>query len=402
MNNCLLTKLFMFKQEFSFLGTPQITFGAGSIKKLGALASRMGKEALLLRNRSITQKSGQWGNICQSLKNNAIEFRTVEIHGEPSSQIVDATVKEYGNTGIEVVIAVGGGSVIDAGKAISAMLPIGEPVDEYLEDSGKKIHPGTKVPFIAVPTTAGTGSEASANAVLSRIGPDGFKKSLRHDNLVPDAALVDPALTLSCPAPVTAACGMDAFTQLMEAYVSPKASPMTDALIESALPSVRNCLIAAATYEAGDIDVRAGMAYAALVSGIALANAGLGVVHGMAAAIGGSFTIPHGVVCGTLLGKATEITIAALKKSEPSHPALTKYARAGSIISGKEARSIDTGCNALVKTINSWTEALPLPRLADFGITPNDSEKIAAGSSNKNNPVKLTREEIAGIIASRI
>ncbi|MBN2188188.1 MAG: iron-containing alcohol dehydrogenase, partial [Chitinispirillaceae bacterium] len=333
--------------DFTFIAPRKIIFGPGTSARLGITAAAFGRQALVLRNRSIARNGGQWDSICQSMDSSSVKFHALEIHGEPSPEVVDAAVMKYGKSGIEAVIAIGGGSVIDAGKAISAMLPAGGPVADYLEGIGRKTHPGTKVPFIAVPTTAGTGSEASANAVLSRIGADGFKKSLRHENFSPDVALVDPELALSCPSPVTAACGMDAFTQLLEAYVSPRASPVTDALVENALTYVRGCLVAAAGGGAGNIAIRSGMAYAALVSGIALANAGLGVVHGIASPLGGHFTIPHGVVCGTLIGKAVEITVASLEKNDPGHSALAKYARAGAIVSDKKSDSVNAGCRTL-------------------------------------------------------
>jgi len=392
----------MINEEFSFISPPKILFGPGTIEKLGVIAASFGKQALVLRSRSMARNNERWDGIARDLAKHSIEFHALDIHGEPSPEIVDTAVREYGKAGIETVIAIGGGSVIDTGKAISAMLPIGGPVTDYLEGIGGGKHPGTKVPFIAVPTTAGTGSEASANTVLSRIGADGFKKSLRHKNLVPNAALVDPALALSCPAPVTAACGMDAFTQLLEAYVSPKASPVTDALVESALPRVRECLVAAATNGAADIAMRAGMAYAALISGLALANAGLGVVHGLASSLGGRFAVPHGVVCGTLIGKAAEATIAALETADPRHPALVKYARAGAIISGKKTAAVSAGCAALLQTIGIWTKALPLPRLSEFGVTRGSVEKIAAETGNRNNPIALSSGEIAEIVLSQL
>jgi alcohol dehydrogenase class IV len=388
--------------DFTFIAPRKIIFGPGTRAKLGSIASYFGRRALVLRNRSIVRNSGRWNSICQSFDNLSVIFHTLEVKGEPSPEVVDAAVGEYGTAGIASVIAIGGGSVIDAGKAISAMLPTGGHVADYLEGIGTKPHPGTKVPFIAVPTTAGTGSEASANAVLSRVGTDGYKKSLRHENLAPDVALVDPELALSCPAPVTAACGMDAFTQLLEAYVSPRASPVTDALVESALPYVRDCLVAAATGGAGDVSMRAGMAYAALVSGIALANAGLGVVHGLASPLGGRFPIPHGVVCGTLIGKAAEVTIAALKKNEPRHSALAKYARAGAIVSGRKTVSISAGCRALSETIRGWEETLKMPRISAFGMTRGDVEKIAAETGCRNNPIMLSPEQIAEILLNRL
>ena len=389
--------------DFSFIAPRKIIFGPGTLAKLGGIAAGFGKKTLLIRNPSVSRNSVQWNSICQSLNGGSIRFHTLEVHGEPSPELVDAAVRDYGKSGIEAVISIGGGSVIDAGKAISAMLPTGGPVADYLEGIGTKTHPGTKVPFIAVPTTAGTGSEASTNTVLSRVGsPGGFKKSLRHENLAPDVALVDPELALSCPAPVTAACGMDAFTQLLEAYVSPRASSVTDALVESALPYVRDCLVAAATGGAGDVSMRAGMAYAALVSGIALANAGLGVVHGLASSLGGHLAIPHGVVCGTLIGKASEVTIEALKKNGANHPVLAKYARAGAIVSGKITDDIDAGCSALTGAIRSWTETLKLPLISEFGMTRSDVEKIAAETGCRNNPIALSPGQIAEILLSRL
>jgi alcohol dehydrogenase len=393
----------MIKNKFSFISPSRILFGPGTIEKLGVIAADFGKQALILRNRSMARNNERWNDITRDLTEHSIGFHSLDVHGEPSPELVDAAVREYGKTGIEMVIAIGGGSVIDTGKAISAMLPTGGPVTDYLENIGEKTHPGTKVPFIAVPTTAGTGSEASANTVLSRVGSSGgFKKSLRHKNLVPNAALVDPALALSCPAPVTAACGMDAFTQLLEAYVSPKASPVTDALVESALPHVRDCLVAAATNGAADIAMRAGMAYAALISGLALANAGLGVVHGLASSLGGRFVVPHGVVCGLLIGKAAETTIAALEIANPRHPALVKYARAGAIISGKKNAAVSADCAALLQTIRAWTKVLHLPRLSEFGVTSGSIEKIAAETGNRNNPVALSSGEIAEILTSQL
>jgi alcohol dehydrogenase len=393
----------MIMADFSFIAPRKIIFGPGTTAKLGGIAAGFGKKTILIRSPSVSRNSAQWNSICQSLNGNSIRFHALEVHGEPSPGLVDAAVSDYGKSGIEAVISIGGGSVIDAGKAISAMLPTGGPVADYLEGIGTKTHPGTKVPFIAVPTTAGTGSEASANTVLSRVGfSGGFKKSLRHENLAPDVALVDPELALSCPAPVTAACGMDAFTQLLEAYVSPRASSVTDALVESALPYVRDCLVAAATGGAGDVSMRAGMAYAALVSGIALANAGLGVVHGLASSLGGRFSVPHGLVCGTLVGKATEVTIASLIKNDPNHPSLAKYARVGAIVTGKKTASIGAGCRALLQTIETWTRTLRLPLLSEFCLTRGDVEKTAAETGSRNNPIALTPEEIAEILFNQL
>jgi alcohol dehydrogenase len=195
---------------------------------------------------------------------------------------------------------------------------------------------------------------------------------------------------------------MDALTQLLEAYVSPKASPFTDTLIESALPRVRDCLAGAVKDRDAGVTARSGMAYAALISGIALANAGLGVVHGLASPIGGFFPVPHGVVCGTLLLPAIETTIRELRRVQPQAAALDKYGNAGALLSGNRVLNRDQGIDALIKVIGRFTDELPIPRLSAFGITQNDVDAIVAGAGNKNNPVRLDREQIATIVLSRL
>ena len=326
-----------------------------------------------------------------------IEHSAYSVSGEPSPELIDEIVSGLRAGNIDAVVAIGGGSVIDAGKAVSAMLKADGPVTEYLEDVGAKQHSGLKVPFIAVPTTAGTGSEATANAVLSKPGPEGFKKSLRHVNFTPDVAIVDPELMTGCPPGVTAACGMDAFTHLLESYVSTKASPLTDALAESGMAHVRENLVPACSTLAKDLDTRGAMAYAALVSGMTLANAGLGVVHGMASAIGGRYSIPHGVICGNLVGPATRATIKKLFSEGQQHPALEKYARAGYLLAGKHFNTIENGCDLLLHTIDTWTRNLELPPLANFGFSEANIDALVAESGNKNNPVKLNKRDIRQI-----
>jgi alcohol dehydrogenase len=387
---------------FSLSRPPKIIFGPGSLARIGAAATALGKKALLVVSRSMAKNSPIMERLTVSFDKASLEVHTVSMSGEPSPDLVDATVKQYAHRGITAVISIGGGSAIDAGKAVSAMLPLGKQVTGFLEDVGTAPHPGKKIPFIAVPTTAGTGSEASANAVLSTVSNSGFKKSLRHEALTPDVALVDPELALSCPPEVTAACGMDALTQLLEAYVSPKASPMTDALCESAFPYLRAHLCAAVSDGANNLAARSHMAYAALVSGIALANAGLGVVHGLASPIGGYFYIPHGVVCGTLLLPATRITIRELACRDPDHVALVKYARAGALISGEKHDAVEQGCDGLIAVIRELTEKLRIPRLSAYGISEADIGKITAGSSSKNNPVPLSGEQIRELLLSRM
>jgi alcohol dehydrogenase len=383
--------------NFNFSRAPHIRFGPGSINDLGHVISGFGKKIALITGRSSLMASGFYKRIETLLESAGVERVVNSVAGEPSPELVDEIVSSLRASNLAAVAAIGGGSVIDAGKAVSAMLKADGPVSDYLEDVGSKQHSGLKIPFIAVPTTAGTGSEATANAVLSKPGPEGFKKSLRHVNFTPDVAIVDPELMTGCPSGVTAACGMDAFTHLLESYVSTKASPMTDALAESGLAAIKDNLVAACSTRAEDLDTRGAMAYAALVSGITLANAGLGVVHGMASAIGGRYSTPHGVICGNLVGPATRATIQKLFTVDPKHPALEKYARAGYLLAGTHFNTIENGCDLLLHTIDTWTRKLELPSLANFGFTESDIDALIAESSNKNNPAKLDKEEIRGI-----
>ena len=379
---------------FIFSRTPYIQFGPGSINDLGLAISRFGKKIALITGQSSLKTSGFYQRIQALLESVRIDHSAYSVSGEPSPKLIDEIVSGLRTGNIDAVVAIGGGSVIDAGKAVSAMLKADGPVTDYLEDIGTKQHSGLKVPFIAIPTTAGTGSEATANAVLSLPGPKGFKKSLRHVNFTPDVAIIDPELMVGCPPHVTAACGMDAFTHLLESYVSTKASPMTDALAENGMAHVRENLLPACSTRAKDLDTRGAMAYAALMSGITLANAGLGVVHGMASAIGGHFPIPHGVICGNLVGPATRATIQKLFAADQKNPALEKYARAGYLLAGTHFNTIENGCDLLLHTIDTWTRKLELPSLASFGFMEANIDALVAESGNKNNPAKLDKDEL--------
>jgi alcohol dehydrogenase class IV len=389
--------------SFTFARMPHIEFGAGKTARLPEIAGRFGRTVLLVTGRESLKESGRWEALTAALEKKSVRYFHLPVSGEPSPALVDEAVSAYKDRDIGAVAAIGGGSVVDAGKAVSAMLLQDGPVTRYLEGVGTgEVHDGRKVPFVAVPTTAGTGSEATKNAVLSRVGAAGFKKSLRHDNFVPDVALVDPALMLSCPPDITAACGMDALTQLLESYVSSNANPMTDALALSGLALAAKNLMPACSAGASDVNVRGGMAYASLMSGITLASAGLGVIHGLAAVIGGYFEIPHGVVCGTLLAQATKITIEALQAASPDHRALKKYAKAGFLLSGQAGENTEAGCEALIRILHEWTETLELPLLSDFGMKASDAARVAAGAGNKNNPAALPPDQIEALLRSRI
>ena len=394
--------------RFQCSSIPAVYFGAGVIKNIGATASRYGTSALLVTGGSSLSRTGNLDAIVSRLKEANLAVSHTTVTGEPSPEGVDEVVNEHRERGVDLVISVGGGSVIDFGKAVSAMMPAEGSVLDYLEGVGTKSPDGKKLPFLACPTTAGTGSEATKNAVLSRVGDDGFKKSLRHDNYVPDAAVIDPELAVDCPSHITAACGMDAFTQLLEAYVSTKANPMTDALAESGLRYITDAIVSSATKGAGDVAVRGSMAYAAFLSGVTLANAGLGVVHGLASPVGGRFPIPHGVVCANLMAPALRLTVAELiemSDDDTSLAVLEKIARIGALLADerdREKQDVIGHARRLVDGIYDITQRLQIHRLGTYGMTELDVDAIVKKADNKKNPVPLTPDQMRTVLLERI
>lgn len=389
--------------EFNFARIPKIIFGAGKLELLSENIRQFGTSIVFLTGSKSFRTSAKYDHLIKIFEKDKIRYYHTQISGEPTPEFVNGLVDDVSNRPVDVVVAIGGGSVIDAGKAVSAMLAKNEKVEKYLEGIGTKTHDGSKIPFIAIPTTAGTGSEATKNAVLSHVGINGYKKSLRHDNFVPDIALIDPVLTLTCPPDVTAACGMDAFTQLLESYVSTAASPMTDVLAYQGITLIKDNLVAAASAKAKSVHVRAAMSYASLLSGITLANAGLGIVHGLASPIGSYYQIPHGVVCGTLVGVATRINVEEMRKNRNKYrPGLEKYTQIGRLVCPDIDGDDDQCCDCLIDHIEQWIDSLRIPKLGDYGVKERDIEKIAQNSGNKYNPVILGEAEINKIIRERL
>jgi len=392
--------------NFRFAGIPNIIFGAGKFSELYDIIARFGKNVLFVIGGSSLKVSGKWDEITSEMLRRTINFYSISIPGEPTPSLIDEAAKKFRQKNLDIIIGIGGGSVIDAGKAISAMILKNNSVKNYLEGVGDKVHDGKKIPYIAIPTTSGTGSEATKNAVITEVGPEGFKKSLRHDNLIPNYAIVDPKLVVSCPPSITAACGMDAFTQLLEAYVSPRSSPVTDALAYSGIKQMKENIISIYSHKSSDFDARSAMAYGSLISGIVLANAGLGIVHGLASSIGGLFNIPHGTICGTLLAESTKMNVKRLEQvGRDGEHGLMKYAIVGAIIAGKGYDlNIDVShyCSVLVETLENWTKQLKIERLGKYGIAYTDTNNIIERTGLKNNPVKLSLEDIKEIVVNRI
>ncbi|MBD3671112.1 MAG: iron-containing alcohol dehydrogenase [Gammaproteobacteria bacterium] len=394
--------------EFELSALPQVKFGPGRHRELPELIQSFGRTVLMLTGGASFFGSERWDDLTRELDQQGINWRQMTVSGEPSPTLVDDTVKRYRETGIEVVVAIGGGSVMDAAKAIAGLLPFGNSVLDHLEGVGKGLsYTGPSLPLIAVPTTAGTGSEATRNAVLSVHGTEGYKKSFRHPSLVPRVAVLDPQLLESCPPTLIAAQGMDAFTQLMESYVSTRANPFCDALALSGLTAFNRGFWSA--WEGGESPAaqqgRAAMLYAAYLSGVTLAQVGLGSVHGLASPLGAFFPIPHGVVCGTLVAEATAVNLAALAERLPNSPARARYAEIGRLLQGQEGIDDEAARQSLVDLLREWTQKLALPSLSEYGVTSDDIPRIVAnsrGNSMKTNPLVLTDEEIAEVVRRRL
>ncbi|RXK88376.1 iron-containing alcohol dehydrogenase [Chlorobaculum sp. 24CR] len=389
--------------QFSVLPTPRIHFGPGALAKLPALAAAFGRRMLLVTGRQTLRRSPVASRMLDELRRAGLEVACLEVEREPSPELIDEAVALGRQTPFEVVVAIGGGSAVDAGKAISAMLLQRDPVERFIEGQpGFTPHDGRKAPFIAVPTTSGTGTEATSNAVISRVGPGGYKRSLRHAAFVPNEAVIDPELMTSAPPELTASSGMDAFTQLLEAYLSPFASPYTDAVSCSGLVHFSRSFELACGAGAPDVAVRADMAYAALMSGIALTNAGLGIVHGFASSVGGLFDIPHGTLCATLLAEATRENIRQLRASGGGEAGLQKFANASRILTGRATGSVADDCDRLVELLEEWQQQFAFPRLGEFGLRESDLAEIIAATRSKSNAAPLDEAAMRRILSARV
>lgn len=389
---------------FTFYRTPNLYFGPGSFEKIPLLLEmNEWRRITVFTGASSFRNSEYWNTFRAVCEERAITLTDFSVKGEPSPEMIDSAVSELSEDPPQAIVSIGGGSVIDTGKAVSAMIKHEGPTVDYLEGVGAKKPTGEKLPFFAVPTTSGTGSEATKNAVISRVGKDGFKKSLRHDAYIPDYAIIDPRLILSCPPHITAASGLDAITQLVEGYVSSEASPPTDSIAIGGLMAAGRSF-ERAVQEPQDIQARTDMAYAAFSSGVVLANAGLGVIHGIAGALGGYSEIPHGVACGTLLAEATRLIVSRLEQAEDDSASLSlsKYADIGKYLRSRDEGTTEENCNFLVEQFEKWINDFKIPGLSDFEIGMEDLSEIVEKSGTKNTPVGLSQDDIFSILSKRL
>jgi alcohol dehydrogenase class IV len=379
--------------RFEFATAARIVFGPGTAGEVAPAAREMGKRALIVTGRG----AGRASALIRALMASSVECIAFAAKGEPTVDLVRLGARAAREERCDLVIAFGGGSAIDAGKAIAALAANAGDVLDYLEVVGRgQALDRPSLPFIAVPTTAGTGSEVTRNAVLA--SPEHrVKASLRSPLMLPRLAVVDPELTYDLPPRITASTGLDALTQLIEPYVSSRANPMIDPLCLEGIRRASRSL-ARAYKDGSDREARLDMSLASLFGGLALANAGLGAVHGFAAAIGGAFDAPHGAVCAALLPSVMQMNVRALRARAPQNAALARYEEIARVITRSAGASAEEGAAA----VGQLCDELQIPPLADYGVGPEHMDALveaaSRASSMKANPIDLTPEELREIL----
>lgn len=391
-------------EPFQIFSNPHLIAEAGALNaRLLPLLLSAGHRRLCLVQSASVASLPQVHSFAEQL-HRALSLTVFTVSGEPDVRSLDPLIESARAVSPDGVVAIGGGSVLDTAKAIGFMVREEGSLADFLEGVGDKRPSGAKIPFYAVPTTAGTGSEATQNGVVfAETKGERVKKSFRHEKLPAETAVLDPELTLSLPFRPTAASAMDAVTQLLEAYVSTGGNPFTCALAESGLSLIGVSFDLALT-DPADLAARGDLLYASYLSGLCLSNAGLGAVHGMAAPVGAAASVPHGVVCALLLPEVTDCLLHHLIQQAhlggDQFPYLIRYARAGYLLNNESDAFFDLseGCVKLMHRLNEWKDRIKMGTLADYGFTEDRVEAVAARCGVKNSPVSLTRQDFSALL----
>jgi alcohol dehydrogenase class IV len=379
--------------QFEFATATRILFGPGRLQETAPLAAALGRRALVVTPASNERAAllvAQLGAV-------GVETLSYAVPGEPRIETVLEALRIASEGCCEIVIGCGGGSVIDTGKAVAALLTNpGDPLD-YLEVVGRGIPlRRPSAPYVAIPTTAGTGSEVTRNAVLA-IPERRVKVSLRSPLMLPHLAVVDPELTFSVPPDITASTGLDALTQLIEPFVCNSTTPITDALCREGIRRIARSL-RPAFRNGEDSEAREDLSLASLFGGLALANARLGAVHGLAAPLGGMFPAPHGAVCARLLPGVMDANLRALRRRAATSPALKRYEEVARLLTGHPSSSAADG----VEWVRALCADVQIPPLARFGLSESEIPAVVLqaqkASSMKGNPIRLEDDELAVIV----
>jgi alcohol dehydrogenase class IV len=379
--------------RFEFATATQIIFGPGTLKDISVPAAEMGRRGFVITGRNPQRAE----SLLKQLEKQDIVFSLFSVPEEPTTDLALAAVEKARRDGCDFVIGIGGGSVLDIGKVVAALLTNSGELMEYLEViGGSQPLNRQSAPYIAIPTTSGTGAEVTRNAVLD--SPlHRIKVSMRSPFMLPRLALIDPELTYSMPPSITAATGLDAFTQLLEAFVSRQANPLTDCLCRQGIERAARALRKA--YQNGkDAPAREDMCLASLYGGLALANAKLGAVHGFAGALGGMHSAPHGALCAAILPHVMEANVSALQSRASYAPALERYDEVARIVTGEPGALADQG----ITWVQELCQELHIPSLAAYGLEKTDFSAVVTKSQNassmKGNPIALTKEELLEIL----
>jgi alcohol dehydrogenase class IV len=385
------------EMKFEFATSARILFGPGRIRDAAELAREYGRHALLVSGHLRPDA----GLLADDLRRQGVDVTFFEVTSEPDIALVETAARFARSAGCDLVIGFGGGSVLDAAKAMAALATNPGGALEYLEVIGKgRALEFAPLPIIAIPTTAGTGSEVTRNAVVSSPEKQ-VKVSLRHNLLLPRLAIIDPLLTHSLPPDVTASTGMDALTQVIEPYLSLAANPLTDGFCEEGITRAARSL-KKAFQDGNDASAREDMALAGLLGGLALANARLGAVHGFAGPLGGMFPAPHGQVCARLLPIVMKVNLRAVRERRPDPGMIIRFERIAKLLTGNPNARAEAGISWLEETCGQ----LKIPALRVHGVRAGDIPKIVdqarSASSMKGNPIELTEKELAEIIQSAL
>jgi alcohol dehydrogenase class IV len=383
--------------RFELATAARIVFGRGVHEESGALVRALGRHALVVKGRSPERVEA----VSARVRAAGIAITTFAVTHEPDISTIEQGVALARQADCDVIVGIGGGSVLDSAKAIAALVANDGALVDYLEVVGRgQPLARPSLPCVAIPTTAGTGSEVTRNAVLTAPAQR-VKVSLRSAHMLPRVALVDPDLTLDLPPALTASTGLDALTQVLEPYVSSRANPVTDAICLEGMRRAAEALPRAWRHGA-DREAREQMALASLFGGLALANAGLGAVHGFAGPIGGMFDAPHGAVCAALLPHVVDGNLRALKRRSSTHPTLARFDEVARALTGRPAAS---GPDA-VTWLHELVTTLEIPTLRAYGLTSDHVDGViqqaARASSMKANPIELTADEMRGILLAAL
>lgn len=391
--------------RFEFATASLVVFGDGALARLGELAARHGRRAWLVTGAGALERAGVVARAIESLAAAGISVARQSVRGEPGTADADRGAREARAAGCDLVVGLGGGSALDTAKAVACLLGNGGEALDYLEIVGRgRVVAKPSAPCVAVPTTAGTGSEVTRNAVLADAA-SGVKASLRHESLLPRVALLDPALTRSLPPDVTARTGLDAIVQLIEPYVSKRDHPMIDAL---ALEGLRRAAPALprAYADGEDAEARADLMLAAAWSGMALAHCGLGAAHALAGPLGGAFPVPHGVACAATMPYAMEANLRAAARAPGGTETVRRYADVARAMGAAGGEGDAEAAVAGVRHVHELCALLNVPKLAVYGVThaaiPALVTRAQAASSMQANPVELSDADLAEILAQAI